>query len=333
MDVAEIVDEVARESGFSGAVRVDRSGVVELEAAYGLANRAYNIANRVDMQFAVASGTKTLTALAVMSLVDDGALSLDTTARSVLGADLPLVGDGVTVEHLLAHRSGIGDYMDEDTDLDVDAFFPQGGAHLLVSTEDYVRVLDGYATKFAPDTGFSYCNGGFVILALIAERVSRTPFAQLLRDSVCEPAGMNDTAFLRSDSLPGRAAIGYIGQDGLRTNVFNLPIIGGGDGGIYTTVADIRSLWTALFAGKIVRPDTLAAMIAPRSQLPSGSARYGLGFWLHATRPIVELEGMDAGVSFRSAHDPAIDLTYTVIGNTTDGAFPVARRLKELFEG
>ena len=50
-----------------------------------------------------------------MSLVEDGSLALDTTARSVLGDDLPLIDGAVTVEHLLAHRSGIGDYLDEDT--------------------------------------------------------------------------------------------------------------------------------------------------------------------------------------------------------------------------
>ena len=49
-----------------------------------------------------------------MSLVEEGRLGLDTTARSVLGDDLPLIDDTVTIEHLLAHRSGIGDYLDED---------------------------------------------------------------------------------------------------------------------------------------------------------------------------------------------------------------------------
>ena len=51
-----------------------------------------------------------------MSLIEDGTLELDTTARSLLGDDLPLIDDEVTVEHLLAHRSGIGDYLDEDDD-------------------------------------------------------------------------------------------------------------------------------------------------------------------------------------------------------------------------
>jgi CubicO group peptidase (beta-lactamase class C family) len=56
-------------------------------------------------------------ALTVVSLIEEGRLELDTPARSVLAEDLPLVGDNVTVEHLLSHRSGIGDYIDEEAGL------------------------------------------------------------------------------------------------------------------------------------------------------------------------------------------------------------------------
>ena len=110
----DAVHEVAERSGFSGVVRVDRAGETELCAAYGFADRAHGVPHTVDTQLATASATKGLTALAVMRLVERGTLELGTTARSVLGDDLPLVADDVTVEHLLAHRSGIGDYLDED---------------------------------------------------------------------------------------------------------------------------------------------------------------------------------------------------------------------------
>ena len=49
------------------------------------------------------------------------------------------------------------------------------------------------------------------------------------------PAGMADTEFLRSDELPGRTALGYLPVAGRsRTNVFHLPVLGSGDGGIYS---------------------------------------------------------------------------------------------------
>jgi CubicO group peptidase (beta-lactamase class C family) len=172
-----------------------------------------------------------------------------------------------------------------------------------------------------------------VVLALIAERSSGTPFHRLVVERVCEPAGMVDTEFLRSDELPGRTALGYLAEDRPRTNVLHLPVRGSGDGGIFTIAADVSALWTAMFAGRIVSTDVVAEMVQPRSEVPSPTqpARYGLGIWLHPTRDLVELHGSDAGVSFQTVHDPRERFTYTVLSNTTDGAWPIVLHLDELF--
>ena len=303
---------------------------IEMTKAYGLAHRGYKIANAVETQFAIASGTKGLTALTVASLIEDGRPRLSTTARSVLGRDLPLIDDDVTVEHLLSHRSGIGDYLDEEIDHELSEYLMPIPVHELATTEQYVAVLDGRPRKFAPGQRFAYSNSGYVVLALIAERTSGVPFHELVRRRVCEPAGMVDTAFLCSDELPGRAALGYLMIDGgWRTNVFHLPVRGNGDGGIYSTAADISSFWRALFAGRIVSRGWVSEMVLARSDLSSQSMRYGLGFWLHASTETVMLEGCDAGVSFRSVHDPRSSLTHTVISNTSEGAWPIGRYLEE----
>ena len=252
--LAQDLDRIAADSGFSGVVRVDRRDDMEVVRAYGLADRAHAFPNEPETQFGIASGTKGLTALVVMRLVEEGALSLSTQARSVLGADLPQVDQRVTVEHLLAHRSGIGDYLDEELDLDFSEYLLPVPAYRLATTEAYLEVLDGHPQKFAPGERFAYCNSGYVLLALIAERTAATTFHDLVRDLVCRPAGMGDTAFLRSDELPGRAAVGYVQVEGVwRTNVFHLPVCGSGDGGVYTTAADVARFWQALFAGSLAQ--------------------------------------------------------------------------------
>ncbi len=327
--LAEAVDSVAEENGFAGVVSVHRPGEVEFAKAYGLAHRAHHIPNTLDTRFAIASGSKGLTALTVVSLIERDALGLSTTARSVLGKDLPLIGADVTIEHLLAHRSGIGDYFDEEAGHKTTDYVMTVPVQDLLTTEQFLAVLDGYPTKFPPDERFSYCNGGYVVLALIAERVSGVPFHDLVRERVCVPAGMRDTEFLRSDQLPERTAVGYLPIDGVsRTNVFHLPVRGNGDGGIYSTVADVRAFWQSLFAGEIVPAGWVAEMVRPRSDVTR--MRYGLGFWLHKTSDTVMLEGHDAGVSFRSVHDPRSSLTHTVISNSSEGAWPITRRLGEL---
>ena len=323
-ELSRRVDEKAAETDFAGVVHLERSGAVELNAAYGLADRGHGIPMTADNQLGMASGSKTFTALAVMRLVEEGLLGLSTTARQVLGTDLPLIADDVTVEHLLSHRSGIGDYLDED-ELDSEDYPMPVSVHRLVTTEDFLPILDGCPTKFPAGARFTYCNGGFVVLALIAERVSGRSYQDLVRELVCSPAGMADTAFLRSDALPGRAALGYVEVEGQwRTNVFHLPVVATGDGGMYTTTADMARFWTALTAGRIVRPETLADMRTPRSEPDPGESRcYGLGFWLEPDSPVMTMSGADAGVSFWSSHHAERGTTATVISTTISGAWPV----------
>jgi CubicO group peptidase (beta-lactamase class C family) len=324
-----LVDDAARAAGFSGVVRVDRRGVTEVATAYGLADRAYGIATTVETRFATASATKGLTAATVMSLVERGELRLSTTARSLLGDDLPEIADAVTVEHLLAHRSGIGDYFPEDDLGDMTAYAMPVPVHQLATPEQYLGVLADHPTAFPAGERFAYNNAGYVVLALIAERASGTGYHELVRRRVLEPAGMVDTAFLRSDELPAHAARGYLARDGLRTNVLHLPVVGVGDGGAYSTAADLHRFWEALGSGRIVTPGTVALMTTPRSDWPEESRRYGLGLHLHATGGGAWLEGYDAGVSFTSLHDPSQEVTYTVISNWTDGAWPVVRVLND----
>lgn len=292
--------------GFSGVVLISRGDETLVAQAYGHAHIAYGVENTVDTRFAIASGVKGFTALVVVGLVAEGRLALRTTAREVLGEDLPLIDDRVTVEHLLTHTSGIGDYCDEEAD------------PALATSADYLAALDGFPQRFPPGTRFHYNDGAFAVLGLIAERVAGIPFADLVRARVTEPAGMTDTAFLRSDALPARTATGYL-EDG-RTNVFSLPVVGFADGGIYSTAPDFRNFWPALLDGRLVPREWVGRMLA--------GARYGLGFWL--PRPgVVRLEGGDPGVTFRSNHEPSSGLTATLISNNHRGGGPLLGRLDE----
>jgi CubicO group peptidase (beta-lactamase class C family) len=212
LPLPEALDCLAEQTRFSGVVRVDRSGSIELANAYGFADRRHEILNTIETQFAIASGSKGLTALAVVSLIEKGTLHLTTSARSVLGADLPLIGDDVTIENLLSHRSGIGDYLDEDAGHQITDYVMPVPVHELASTEQYLAVLGGHPAAFRAGERFSYCNSGYVVLALIAERVAGISFHNLVRQRVCESAGMDDTGFLRSDELPSRAAVGYLAE-------------------------------------------------------------------------------------------------------------------------
>ncbi|WP_369372163.1 serine hydrolase domain-containing protein [Promicromonospora sp. Populi] len=323
------LDAVALERSFSGVVTIDVGDRRVLERSYRLAHRALQVPNTPTTRFAMASGSKSFTALAIMQQVVAGTLRLQDPVRQYLGDDLPLIDDGVTIEHLLTHTSGIGDYLDEDADWDrADHVLPVP-VHTLETAESFVPILGGFPSKHAPGARFTYCNGGYIVLAIVLERVTGRQFQDVVDTDVIQPAGLASTAYLRSDELPGDAALGYLHPEGDRSNVLHLPVRGNGDGGAYTSAADLHRFWQALHAGAIVPLDVVAEVTRPRSEVPEEDLRYGLGFWLHPDDPAVVLGGFDAGVALRSTHDPATGTTATVFSNCTFGSGAVVELLQE----
>lgn len=325
VDVAAL-ERLAEDIDFSGvAVAAPLGGDPPVALHRGLADRAEQRPIGLATRFGIASGTKGFTAVTVASLIEDGTLGFDTPIVEVTGDDLPLADPAITVEHLLAHRSGVGDYLDEEQLGDIDDHVLGVSAHALEIPTDYLPLLAPHPQVSAPDERFAYNNSGYVILALIIERVALGGYHRAVRDRVFEPAGMTRTGFFRSDQPPPDLALGYL-QDG-RTNVFHLPVIGGGDGGAHSTGPDLLAFWSALTAGRIVSPGMVEALTGLRSTSKEGSG-YGRGFWLDGGGAIVALEGMDAGVSFRSGFDHGSGWAWAVLANTSSGAWTVAAELQ-----
>ncbi len=325
------LDEAVAANTFSGLATVHHGTDLTFSRAEGMAHRALGVPNTADTRFAIASGAKAFTALGAMRLVERGILDLDQPVREYLGADLPLIDAAVTLRHLLTHTSGIGDYLDESDAWDQADYVMPVPVHSLATTEGYVPILDGHPQEEPPGVKFRYNNGGFVVAALVIERASGTLFHDLVDSEVCVRAGLRQTAFLRSDDLPGDAALGYMDATGNRTNVLHLPVRGSGDGGVYSTADDLVRFWMAIADGRIVSTDSVTLMTTPTSPGQADHPAYGMGFWLDANGPAWNIEGADAGVSFRSTHDPESGVTATVFGNTFAGGWPVVRALSVLF--
>lgn len=168
-----------------------------------------------------------------------------------------------------------------------------------------------------------------MVLARVLERVSGQGYHELVARRVCEPAGMRNTAFLRLDQLPSSAARGYLPGKGWRSNEQTVPVCGGGDGGLYSTLDDLERFWRALHAEQLVPAALLSEALRSQHGVP-GQRPYGLGFWLSPSGGSAYLEGADAGISFRSRCAPATGLLYSVLSNTTRGAWPLVRELDAL---
>ncbi len=107
--------------------------------------------------------------------------------------------------------------------------------------------------KFSPSEKFSYSNGGFVLLAAIVAKVSGILYSDFVQREVFDKCQMNDSGYYSFNQLPPNTANGYIDiDDTWRTNIYNLPIKGAGDGGAYTTAKDLAKLWKCLYANEIL---------------------------------------------------------------------------------
>lgn len=326
------LDNAVAAKTFTGVVTVDVADRRILERCEGFIHRALRVPMTAQTRIAIASGSKAFTALAVMRLVEDGVLRLDQPVRGLLGDDLPLIDDGVTLEHLLTHTSGIGDYLDEDSDWEVSDYVLSLPVHTLTTSEAFLPMLDGHPRKFAPGERFAYCNGGYMVLAVLLERATGDTYHEALRRLVFEPAGLQRTGFLPLNGLPADAAPGYVLSQGDLVNTLHLPVLGNGDGGAFTTADDLHRFWLALLDGRIVSRATVEEMTRPRHDVPDENMRYGMGFWIHRTHPALVLEGYDAGASFRSTHIVETQTTVSVLGNSSEGAWPVISALAQAID-
>ena len=317
---------------FTGVAAVDVADRRVLERCEGFIHRALRVPMTPQTRIGVASGSKAFTALAVMRLVEDGELRLEQPVRGLLGDDLECIGDEVTIEHLLTHTSGIGDYLDEDSEWEASDFVLSLPVHTLTTAEAFLPMLEGHPRTFAPGERFAYCNGGYIVLAVVLERATGATYHDVVRRLVFEPAGLEHTDYLPLNALPADAAPGYVFSEGDLVNTLHLPVLGNGDGGAFTTADDLHRFWLALIAGRIVSRGTVAEMIRPRHDVPEEKMRYGMGFWLHRTHSVPVIEGYDPGVSFRSTHLIDTQTTVSVLGNSTEGAWPVISALAQAID-
>ncbi len=324
---------------FSGVVQVRREGETIFQEAYGDAQRAEQIPNRVDTRFATASGCKIFTATAVLQLIEAGKFALETPLRDVL--DTPYTLDpAITVRHLLTHSSGLFDYCDEETMADADYFalYEKHPVYTLLEPAAYPLDLDK-PMKFPPGARFHYNNGAFVALAWLVEQQSDQPFPDYVGAHIFGPAGMVDSGYFRLDELPARTAYGYMAQpDGsYRTNFFALPTRGSGDGGAYVTAPDWARFWDALYGYKLLGEATTQAMLQP--QVDTGhdtiDRRYGYGIWIVQREGAVYeryVVGGDFGVGLVSATFPPYGVELTILDNTGEGVWTLWGVLVKLLD-
>ncbi len=222
-------------------------------------------------KYRIGSISKTFTTVLVMKAFEQGKLAPDQTIDAFFPS-VPNAGK-ITIRHLLSHRSGIHNFTDDPD-------------YLTWNTEpkdtlEMVALIAQRGSDFEPGTGVRYSNSNFVLLTYILEKTFQEPYAELLRQYICEPLGLDNTYMggkidtLRQECRSYR----YLGEWTLMPQTD--PSIPVGAGSVVSNPEDLNVFAHALFSGRLVKPESLEMM---------KTIRDGFGMGLFIT-PFYERQG------------------------------------------
>jgi CubicO group peptidase (beta-lactamase class C family) len=294
------------------AVMVIHKSKVLHARGYGLADVDKGIPVDTNTNFRLASVTKQFTALCVLMLIERNQLSLDDALSQHL-PEFPAYGREITIRQLLNHTSGLLDYEDlisSNTTLPV---LDQNVLQLMLNTD---------RTYFPPGTSYRYSNTAYALLAMIVEKVSGQTFASFLRKNIFEPLGMNHTlAYEEGLSMIPNRAYGHSNKDGRFVRAdqsITSSVLG--DGGIYSSVADLFKWDQSLYTTNLVNADTLQLASTPGPDTEKPDTRYGFGWYMSEYRGLRKIWHTGSTIGFRNRLERFPDQEFTVIILTNRGA-------------
>lgn len=274
MNVVETVKAIAEKHHFNGAILIGKQDQVLCAVGVGYADKDNQILWTPDTKSRIASISKQITALAVLQLVELQQLTLEDTIDKFF-PDYAY-GSSITIHQLLANCSGVanfdlgGDYTDlyGETDL-YDTFIR--------------KVILPLPLRFQPGSAFEYSGSGYLMLTSIIEKVSGLPYDQYLQKHIFEPLKMNNSGFDFHHVNIEHKAVPYDVKDNQMVAAMDIDLrLGGGGGGLYSTVLDLHKWNCSLKNHPLVSKSLVDLMFTNHIQIIE-STGYGYGFFLEET--------------------------------------------------
>lgn len=306
-------------------IGIGRNGHALFTHGYGLRDRAHRLPTSANTIFPVGSITKSFTATAVMLLVQEGKVDLDAPIARYLPS-IPHARE-VTVRELLDQTSGLHDYL-ENAALFRSILNSTVGSH---STAWYVDLVAGKTLLFKPGSKWAYSNTNYAILGMLVAKVSGESYAHFLAAHIFTPFEFTSTQVMRSTPPLGNdvadgynyAKTGYVAVPPQSMSWANSA------GAIASDAADLIAFDGKFFAGRIVSPSSVHAMLTPPRNRPMVASRNamsnlygGYGFaWVSGTDEDRKLEWHNGGLIGGRAMNavwPRDGLEIVVLTNMTD---------------
>lgn len=310
------------------AVLVLEDGATLLNKGYGLANVELDVPMQPGDVFNAASVGKQFTAAAIMKLAEDGKLTVQTPIRRYFPT-IPAAWDGITVEHLLHHTSGIANIF-------TDAQFRQH-AYEKHTPQQMLAQAIAMPLLAPPGTKFNYSSVNYTLLAIIIEKLSGATYEAYLARQFFMPLGMKQTYFVEHAGLVKGLVTPYEKGPRLAVRWDNSLLFGGGS--YATTNADLARWTLALQGGQVLKPASLKAMTTPLVLANGASVPYGYGLRPHTLAGQVYLRssGDIQGFHAEVVYMPASKVLVSILSNGEDapafGLLRAARRVATIAAG
>jgi CubicO group peptidase (beta-lactamase class C family) len=283
--IAEIRRQVAKraaDGSFSGVVLIARDDKILLHAAYGLAERSFNVPNNLQTKFNLASVGKMFTATAIAQLVKQGKIAYDDKLIKHL-PDFPnkAAAEKITIHQLLTHTAGLG------------TLFDSPGYERLRryrSSWDEINAFKDEPLFFEPGARWRYSNAGYVTLGAVIERVSGVNYLDYVRENIFKPLGMNDTDSYAHDEIVPNMSVLYVRSPddplGIEPPVADHILAGyrgNAEGGGYSTALDLLKFARSYRTGKLLGAQMQEIIATPKVDEDGR----GINFWGYGVKQTV----------------------------------------------
>lgn len=327
--VDALVAKRMMESGAPGmAVGILVSGRLVHKKGYGVSNVEVRSPVTPRSVFHLMSISKTFTAIAMLTLVEEGLASLDDPIGKHL-KDLPSVWQPVTIRQILSNTSGIRSFVVDERrcneEQSIESYKPG----------DVLKEVSCYSLKFTPGSAWDYSDTNFYIAGMIVEKVSGKSYASFGAEKIFAPLGMRTAqVFDYKKVIPGRVN-GYVSTDRGLVNADRFDIDEYANGGLLGSLEDMLQFEKVFLTDRVLKLQTVQTMLTDlRPKEGDDRSGYGLGIGLtpYKGRRRFGHTGGGAGFATAFSHFPEERVTVIVLANAEqEGIGEFANRLGEIF--
>lgn len=299
------------------SVAVVQKGEVLKLSGYGLASVEFDVPADSNTVFQLFSVSKIFAGVAVLKLVEDGKLSLDSPitdfiADSSAPTKIPAAWKLITVRHLLSHTSGLPEVGANSRYACLPEDRKKG-----ITAEEEIAFMAELPLKFSPGEKWAYHVSGYHLLSYIVARVAQKSYADFLVDRVFTPLGMNASRFGSTEAavIRKRSPTSYSRESGQLSGwIYPFSVRDYPAAGLNSSAADLAKFLVALNGEKVLKPDSLEKLWA-KMRLADGTEKgYGLG-WTVGAYQGRKVVGHEGGGAIWVAHFPAEQLSIVVLCN------------------